>query len=191
MKPIPKSASRARQPDLFGKPSLEFGGKPTRGKRKIARPIAIKRAMHVVMRSSRARGAWSLLNPGNRRIVEDAIRAGERFGVRVYDRANVGNHIHFVLKARTHEAYKAFIRLISGKIAFEVTGAKKGRAMVSRKADGKFWDSIPFSRVLEWGRDFINARIYITKNLFQGEGLELPTPSGLRVFRIRDGTLLC
>ncbi len=94
------------------------------------------------------------------------------------------------MKARTHEAYRSFVRFVSGKIAFEVTGAKKGRAMVSKKADGKFWDSIPFSRVLEWGRDFINARIYITKNLFEGEGLELPTPIGSRVFRIRDGTLL-
>lgn len=181
--------SRARQPDFFGKPSLEFGGKPTRSKRKTARPIATKRAMHVVLRSSRARGAWSLLNPANRRTVENAVRAGEKFGVRVYDRANVGNHIHLVLKARTHEAYRAFMRFVAGKIAFEVTGARKGRAMVFKKTGGKFWDFIPYSRVLEWGRDFINARICITKNLFEGEGMELSTPNGVRVFRIRDGTL--
>ncbi|MBI2606994.1 MAG: hypothetical protein HYW49_13050 [Deltaproteobacteria bacterium] len=176
---------RARQPDLFGKHPLEFGGRPTRGKRKTARPIATKRAMHLVLRSSKARASLSLLNPAKRKIVDRAIRAAEeRFPVRIYGRANVGNHIHFVLKARTHGAYRAFIRYLSGRIAFEVTGAKKGRAA------GRFWDSIPYSRVLEWGRDFINARIYITKNLFEGEGIALATPNGPRVFRIRDGTML-
>ncbi len=139
--------------------------------------------MHVVLRSSKARGSLSLLDPGKRKVVDRAIAAAtERFTVRVYDRANVGNHIHFVLKARTHGAYRAFIRYLSGRIAFEVTGAKKGRAK------GRFWDSIPYSRVLEWGRDFINARIYVTKNLFEGEGVELMTPRGPRTFRIRDGT---
>lgn len=175
---------RARQPDLFGKRSLEFGGASTRGKRKTARPIATKRAMHVVLRSSRARGSWSLLDSGKRKVVNRAIAAAaERFSVRVYDRANVGNHLHFVLKARTRDAYRAFIRYLSGRIAFEITGAKKGRAA------GRFWDSIPYSRVLEWGRDFINARVYVTKNLFEGEGVEFATPSGFRVFRMRDGTL--
>lgn len=176
--------SRARQPDLFGKHLLEFGGRPTRGRRKTARPIATKRAMHVVLHSSRAKDGWSLLNPEKRKVVDRAIkRATERFAVKVYGHANVGNHIHFVLKARTHDAYRAFIRYLSGRIAFEVTGAKKGRAA------GRFWDSIPYSRVLEWGRDFINARIYVTRNLFEGEGVELLTPHGPRVFRIRDGTL--
>lgn len=175
---------RVRQPDLFGKHSLEFGGTSTRGKRKTARPIATKRAMHVVLRSSRARGSWSLLDPGKRKVVNRATRAAtERFAVRVYDRANVGNHLHFVLKARTHDAYRAFIRYLSGRIAFEVTGAKKGRAA------GRFWDAIPYSRVLEWGRDFINARVYVTKNLFEGEGVELMTPYGVKVFQIRGGTL--
>lgn len=125
-----------------------------------------------------------MLSVANRKIVDKAMRhATERFAVRVYDRANVGNHIHIVLKARTQDAYKAFIRYLSGRIAFEVTGAKKG------SAKGRFWDAIPYSRVLEWGRDFINARIYVTKNLFEGDGVELMTPSGPRVFRIRDGTL--
>lgn len=175
---------RAKQPDLFGRPSLEFGGKPSRGRRKTARPIATKRAMHIVLRSSKARGTLSLLHPANRKIVDRAIlAAGERFAVRVYDRANVGNHIHFVIKACSHQAYRAFIRYLSGRIAFEVTGAKKGRAA------GRFWDSIPYSRVLEWGRDFVNARIYITKNLLEGEGVELMTPYGARMFRIRDGTI--
>ncbi|MBI2606143.1 MAG: transposase [Deltaproteobacteria bacterium] len=188
--------SRARQPDLFGKHPLEFGGGPTRGRRKTARPIATKRAMHVVLRSSRARGSWSLLNPEKRKVVDRAIKgAAQRFAVKIYDRANVGNHIHFVLKARTHDSYRAFIRYLSGRIAFEVTGAKKGRAMataVQGKGDGAhsgFWDTIPYSRVLEWGRDFTNARIYVTKNLFEGEGVELLTPRGPRVFRIRDGTV--
>lgn len=140
--------------------------------------------MHIVLRSSRARGGWSLLGSEKRKIVDRAIEAATgRFRVRVYDRANVGNHLHFVLKARTHDAYRAFIRYLSGRIAFEVTGAKKGRAK------GRFWDSIPYSRVLGWGRDFINARIYVTKNLFEGEGVELMTPDGPRVFRIRDGTV--
>lgn len=52
----------------------EHGGSLYKGRRKETRPLASKRPMHVVFRSSRARGAWSFLHSDNRASVEKLAR---------------------------------------------------------------------------------------------------------------------
>lgn len=170
-------------PNLSGL-ELEFGGKLRKGRRKIARPIDPKRSMHVVLRSSRARGKWSLLHPKNvRRVRAEVDRAAIRFRVKIHGFSNVGSHVHLIAKAPTREAFQRFLKTASGRIAAKVTGAKKGNSV------GRFWDHLAYSRVVSWGRDFINTQIYHTKNLFEGEGVELLTASGFRTFRLRFGRL--
>lgn len=73
----------------------DFGGSLSVGKRKGPRPIATRRAMHVVLRSSQARGKWSLYRykPEIRSVVD---RFAHRFGIRMYEYANAGSHIHLV-----------------------------------------------------------------------------------------------
>ncbi len=176
-------------PNLSGT-RLEHGGETRKGCRKIARPVDPKRSMHIVLRSSRARGELSLLNLTNRKIVEKVLLAAQkRFAVKVYNKANVGNHLHLIIKARTRRDFQAFMRMISGRIAALVTGAKKGHSFKPDATAGtrKFWDALAFSRVINWGRDFIDTQIYITKNLFEGEGIDLMTPLGVQKFTKRSG----
>ncbi|MBI2605058.1 MAG: transposase [Deltaproteobacteria bacterium] len=55
----------------------------------------------------------------------------------------------------------------------------------------KFWDGLAYSRIVHWGRDLLGLRHYLTKNAFEGEGVELMTVVGVvRRFFIRNGKLV-
>jgi hypothetical protein len=115
----------------------------------------------------RATGAWSMLHPENVRKVDRTVRdAAKKHVIRLYRFANVGSHLHFLIQARTREAFRAFVREVSGAIAFEISGAKEAQPL-----EGKFWDLLPFSRVVSWGRDFKGVTAYIIGNLLEAAGL--------------------
>jgi len=64
---------RAKQLSFLPKQELQHGGELTRGRRKTARPLDPKRPVHLVLRSSRAKGPWSLLHPKNERRVRRVL----------------------------------------------------------------------------------------------------------------------
>lgn len=174
---------RARQLKLFPTPDLQHGGQTRIGKRKIARPIDPKRPLHLVLRSSRARGAWSLLHPYNEKRVRKVTDATARkYGIRIYRYANVGNHVHLLVLTRTRKLFRGFLRELTGTIAMTITGSKKSNPM-----SGEFWDFLPYTRIVSWGRDFKNLRLYFIKNLFEATGLltRRAKEAGLRVISLR------
>ncbi len=125
------------------------GGELIAGKRKMARPFSRRRPCHFVLRSSRARGAWSLRRPAHQAAIENLLsRLSVAHGVRIYERAIVGNHIHLLLRARDRLGLASFLRAFAGLAACAVTGARRGAPR------GKFWDYTCFSRLLSWGRVF-------------------------------------
>jgi REP element-mobilizing transposase RayT len=157
------------------------GGELSRGKRKSLRPIDPKQALHVVLRSSKARGTFSMLHPKHCNHIEKFVReTAKRWGVRVYRFANVGNHIHLLVQVPTREAWKRFSKELSGGIAQIVTGAKKGMGL-SRSADVSipesakrgFWDHLIFTRIVAFGRDFQGMARYLVKNLFEAAGVHM------------------
>src|SRR6266850_12225 len=138
------------------------GGAVRRGLRKLERPVSTRRPMHVVLSSERARGAWSLRR--HERTVRDALRKmAHRFGVRVYDFANVGSHLHLLVRARRRDAFQAFLRAFAGMVARRVTGARRGRPI------GRFFSSTAWSRVVAWGRDYLGVRHYVFRNAIEAE----------------------
>ncbi|MGK5085190.1 hypothetical protein WDW37_18025, partial [Bdellovibrionota bacterium FG-1] len=75
--------------------SVSHGGEHTLGKRKAVRPIDPKQALHVVLRSSKARGEFSMLHSRNCDPIQRFTqKLAKRWGVRLYRYANVGNHLH-------------------------------------------------------------------------------------------------
>jgi REP element-mobilizing transposase RayT len=144
---------------------LEHGGEVRLGLRKLARPIATRRPMHLVLRSSRAQGRWSLRRPESARLVRQALqRFADRHGVRVYKYANAGNHLHLLVRARCRTALQNFLRAFAGITARLVTGARKGAPV------GKFWDMIAYSRIVQWGREFATVRAYVVQNELEAAG---------------------
>ena len=102
----------------------EHGGEVRRGRRKLERPVSTRRPMHVVLTSRRARGPWSLRK--HDRTVRDVLRRmARRFDVRIYDYANVGSHLHLIVRARRREGFRAFLRSFAGIVARRVTGAER------------------------------------------------------------------
>lgn len=139
------------------------GGKKAVGRRKAARPIVTKSPMHLTFKSSRARGAWSMIRFESE--VEAAVYAiAKRFRVRVRLYQNVGNHLHMVTQAASRREMQNFLRVVPQAVAFLVTGARKGRRV------GRFWDGLVHSRVVHWGRDWFGMKHYVAKNRFEAAG---------------------
>lgn len=158
-----------KQLSLFGKTSgkTDHGGASRVGRRKVARPLATKKPMHLVLRSSRAAGEWSFLRRKNRVVIKALLeRLALRYGVKVMGFENVGNHLHLIVQGKSRPLLQSFLRTLPAKIAFAVTGAKKGNPV------GRFFEQIVFTRVVEWGRDFARLRHYFFKNKLEADGID-------------------
>jgi REP element-mobilizing transposase RayT len=144
----------------------DFGGALLKGNPRDRRPITAKRPMHLVMRSSLAHGEYSFLRGKRDRQIHSLVqKVAKDKGVKIYRFANSGNHLHLLVLPRSREAFNAFIRSISGLIARLILGAERGNAKGL-----KFWDARPFTRLLEWGRDFKVACGYVLQNKLEALG---------------------
>ena len=168
-------ARNRAQTSFFGsdfKRQLPFGGSLCgKSHPKGKRSISTRLPMHVVIRSEKARGERSMRASAERMRRVDAIVRGEakRFGVRVIEFSNVGNHCHMLLKAFNRRLFISFLRSMTSRLARLLTGARRGRP-----AEGKFWDFRPFTRVVESHRGYRIARDYVLKNRLEAEGIVPP-----------------
>lgn len=154
---------KPKQPSFLPRPLVEHGGDLAKGKRKVRRPFNPKNPIHLSMRSSRARGSWSLLRHKHQVLAQLQMISQKR-GIRVYRFANVGNHLHLLIQARSRTDFRAFLREFAGVVAVIVTGAVKGSPQ-------KFWDGIPWSKIVERGRQFKNAARYVLLNVMEASGM--------------------
>lgn len=187
--------SKAEKEFKFDK---EFGGsllKESHAKKK--RPICTKNTMHITLRSTKAKGSRSFLaTPKRARLIQSKVYSNaSRFGVRIYRYANVGNHLHLLVRAGYRKGLIAFLRAISGIIARIATGKERGKVVGSavgkmvagiakkaaKRVTGKdqqtgspplapFWDQRPWTRVVTWMSDFLNVAKYVRQNFDEAMG---------------------
>jgi len=120
------------------------GGTPTKGKRKEFRPLSSRKTIHLVLKSDKATGTYSFLNLKNKPMVEQIIYTkAKKFGVKIAEIANAGNHLHIKLRAQSREAFQKFLKAVTCLIARKVTGARKGKKF------GRFWQGLAFTRVIK------------------------------------------
>lgn len=154
----------ANQPSAYGGTLL----KSRRG-RAQGRPLAVKNSMHLILRSSRAKGDWSFRRRANRKKVESIIaKFGDKYAVRILSLANVGNHLHLQIQLTNRFTYKPFIRAVTAAIAMSITGRNRWTASQSQKA--KFWDYRPYTRVVVGFKALLGLRDYIRINQLEGYG---------------------
>lgn len=173
LEPSPMKRKTA-QLELLKKEKLAFGGDlmTTRQGRRGSRPLATRNSMHLVLRSSQARGAWSFARPNHKKKIDQIVRRfSQKYGVRVLSLANVGNHLHFHIQLTNLLTYKPFIRAITAAIAMAVTGYSRWKKRpVGEKS---FWDRRPFTRVIAGGRRaFLAVRDYVRINKLEGFGFQ-------------------
>lgn len=136
------------------KPRTVHGGPPSVGVRKTTRPWNSSAPVHLVLKSKRAKKAWWLLHRKHQSKIQAMIyRYAERFQVRVFVSKNAGNEIHLLVKAQDRKALADYLRVLAGRVAVSVTGAQKGLKKI-----GKFWDTLVWSRLVNWGPDFFGVR---------------------------------
>jgi len=146
----------------------QFGGSLLKkSNAKTKRPLSTKHAMHVVLRSSKAKGEWSLRSLKNQKIVEKLTRTlAKKYSIKIYEYANVGNHLHLLIKLSNRYTFAPFIRALSGSIALKVTGSNKLKALKE-----KFWDYRPWTRIVEWKKAYSIAKDYVIQNHLEAMGL--------------------
>jgi len=148
-----------------------YGGtyRNTRRGRSKPRPLSRRHSMHLVLRSTRARGEWSFWRLQNRRQIERILaKFAKKHRVRIISKANVGNHLHLHIRLFHLIGYKRFIRAVTGSIAMAVTG--KSRWNLAADSKQKFWDLRPFTRIVIGTRDFSNVNNYVRINQLEGMG---------------------
>lgn len=146
--------------------SLTHGGEERKKKRKIARPIATKRPMHLVFRARR-----SLLHGKARAILSLQQRLAKRNDLTIYSSSNNGNHLHLVVRGKHRAGIRNFMRVFAGQVAQLVTGAVKGKAAVE-----SFWELPVWSRIVEWGKAFYKVLAYVRMNQLEAAGVIPYTP---------------
>jgi REP element-mobilizing transposase RayT len=171
---------KPKQFELFKRDLRFFGGQLLHGRRRGQRPLSIKEAIHLVLRSSWAWSVNSFLKPHNKHAIEKIIAAtAEKYGVRIYNKAIASNHVHLMVRIHSRPLYKTFIRVLAGKVASHVM--KNQSFKLFRRTlrgdppeiQGKgqaFWQFRPFTRLLHWGRDFKKCCDYLKQNTLEALG---------------------
>lgn len=167
--PKPKRRPRLHSQQLefggqgFFKPRDCFGGGLLKNSNaKTKRPLDSKLPIHLSLRTS-----WGRLRlPKTFAKVNQAVAdISRKHGVRIYKYANVGNHLHLLIKVPRLSSWAAFIRELSGRvaqIAQGITGPEKGR---------KFWAQRPFTRIVRgWREAFQTIKQYIVLNELETNG---------------------
>jgi REP element-mobilizing transposase RayT len=159
----------------------EHGGS-VRGSRKRKRPIGVRSTMHLVLRSSKARGRWSFLRH-KQEIQIRLQRFAKKNHIHILSVANVGNHIHLHIRVRSRELFRSFIRGLTSSVMMLVTGFSRWR---KAPAGFQFWDQRPYSRIISTWTEFKSLKKYIEVNMWEGLGypkvvarfLQNPSASG-------------
>ncbi len=138
---------------------VTHGGASSKGKRKLRRPLATKKWIHLIMKSDKAFGRLSMLHTRNCNFIDKTvIEKARKFKVELKDFVNMGNHIHFEIRVRRREDFQNFLRSISTLIARHVTGARKGNAF------GRFWEALAFTRIIQTGIELMGVEGYLLGN---------------------------
>lgn len=165
-------SKRKPQLSLLKKHSSAYGGEllKTRKGRASGRPLSTKATMHLVLRSSKAKGRMSFRH-FRKEITQILNKFSAKHSVKIVSFANVGSHLHLQIKLANRFTYRPFIRAVTSAIAMKVAG--RNRWTVSSKNDEdkeKFWDLRPFTRVIESLKAFLTLRDYIEINQLEGFG---------------------
>lgn len=138
------------------------GGTKTMGRRKEVRPLSPKKWIHLVLKSDKAKGNYSFLSIKNKMMIEELVyEKALKFGVRIADFANVGNHLHMKIKIHDRKSFQKFLKAITCLIARKITRAARGKKF------GRFWQGLAFTRVLTSSREELNLRGYIRANTIE------------------------
>ena len=131
----------------------EFGGELALRKRKSRRTLSIKQSLHLVLRADTKKPIF--LTP-QKKIKTTIQKFATKFNIKIYESSVNATHIHLLIKFGDRHSYTRFVRAVSGRLA--------------QQLDFR-WFSIPFTRVVSWGRELKKVNLYIIKNQKEAWGI--------------------
>lgn len=135
------------QLSFLEKPKKESGGSlQTKGLRKSARVLDSRKPMHLVLKSNKS----IVLFKYKKKLQNILRKQAKTFGVKIYSETVQSDHWHLFIKITNRRLYRGFIRSVTGLIA--------------RLLGKGIWDFAPYSRIVQWGRDFWNVKDYFLLN---------------------------
>jgi len=138
------------------------GGISSKGKRKEYRPLSERKWIHLTLKSTKAKGAWSFLTPKNRQIVNQILKEkSKKWGVQIAEVVNVGNHLHIKLRFSYREGFQNFLRSVTSLIARKITNTRRGHPI------GQFWQGLAFTRVIKTRIEELQLKGYFKANKIQ------------------------
>ena len=166
-----------KQQSFLPKIKLEHGGSLTIRKRINTRPLAVKKPLHLVLKSELGKGKRSLLR-NKALVLRIQAKYAKRFQVRIYKNAVCGTHIHCLVKGHSRRGLQNFFRVFAGQVAQEILKLyplqrNEARAFIGgvhHKNQKSFWSFLAYTRVVNWGRDFIGAKLYVKRNVLEALG---------------------
>lgn len=112
---------------------------------KTARPLSLKKGIHVALHSEQARDEWSLKAVRNRRLIQRVVKSqAKKYEISIREIVTHGQDLHLLIKLKNRSSFAPFIRAVSGMLALLITGSGKTRALKK-----KFWDFRPWTRIVE------------------------------------------
>ena len=138
---------------LYFKSQASFGGELNLKKRKSRRPLDPKKPLHIVLRAAGHKPVFLRQDPTINRIIRKWAAC---FAIKIYESSVNANHLHLVIGFKHRKLYQYFISALSGQMA--------------QKLKIK-WEFRPFTRIIQWGRDFKNACSYVVKNQKEAWGI--------------------
>lgn len=149
-----------QQLSLFEPIPIAFGGSLLKGKRKVRRTLTTKKALHLIIKGDISFSGPLTLN--NNWIDQEVKRLAKKFSIQIYGELGIEvDHIHFTIKISSVENYKKFIKALTGRLA-QVLKIK----FIYR----------PFTKIIEWGRQFKHTMNYCLQNKEEALGLRPHKP---------------
>ncbi|MCC7405672.1 MAG: transposase [Bdellovibrionales bacterium] len=147
---------------MIGKPF--GGGSHQQSHPKAKRPFSRRHLIHLILKSSQAKGSRSFLHKNNSPRVNQLVRRQARLnGIQLNDYVNVGNHLHLLIKCAHRRQLIRFVRAVTGLIPRIILNCERGNPLPK-----SFWDGRPFTKILALGRrTFLVIRKYFAKNRIQ------------------------
>jgi hypothetical protein len=157
----------------FKRPKDAFGGSLLKGNPKTKRPLESKLPILLTLRANKS----AMRLPKTIGKVDQMVYGiAKKHGVTIYEYANVGNHLHILIKISRVGRWAPFIRELTGRIA-QVIGLR--------------WMVRPHTRIVRgWRKAYKIAKEYVNLNILEAEGFikrsETRTLRDLRVL-LGDG----
>jgi REP element-mobilizing transposase RayT len=155
-----------------------FGGQLLERKRKSKRPLSTKSAIHLVIKSEKAKGNLSFVNHQSA-IVKAISTISKKWNITVYDNAVNFNHVHFVIRINSESDYRSWIRVLTAEIV-RLIAAKTGTNIY------QFFTLRPWTRIVNWGPDYKNVMEYLILNKMEVVGLRPPRKSKSDPYKMKN-----